>query len=420
MTQARPVIDFDFSSTEYARHWPEIYAGLRATCPVGYSRAHGGFWVVSSYAAVREVARTPEVFSSDHDPTGERTGYRGVGIPASVGTRSLPQEADPPESAFYRRRMSRWFSPREVARWEPWLTELTEHLIDARIATGRLDIADDLGFPVPAALVVALLGLPVPRWRELVDPFHTLVTHPPGTPSHDRAQAGLADVLALLAETVARRRREPGTDLISGLVGDADGDRPLTDQEVVSIAQLVFFGGVDSTTALISSVVHWLDAHPTERDRLAADPRLLEPATEEFLRYFSPIHLNGRTVAADTVLDGCPLKAGDRLLISWAGANHDDTAIAEPDRVVLDRPDNRHVAFGAGVHHCLGAHFARTMFRVLLAAVLRRIPDFRVDAAGVRRYPSVGQVNGFRRLPVTFAPRPPRTPGRADLPLPPS
>lgn len=404
MAQPAPLIDFDFGSSEYARRWPEIYAELRARTPVAYSHRHGGFWVVSSSALVRQVARDPGRYSSDHDPGGERNGYRGVGIPHSVGTRSLPQEADPPESTFYRRLMNPWFSQTAVSRWEPWLVRVTEHLIAARLPHGRLDVADDLGFPVPAMLMTALLGLPLARWRELVQPFHDLVTTVPEHPAHARAETALGEVLELVAETVARRRREPGTDLLSGLVTARVGERGLTDQEVVSIAQLVFFGGVDSTTALLTSAVHWLDAHPAERARLLDQPTLLATATEEFLRYFSPIHLNGRTVTSDVTLGGCPLRAGDRLLISWAGANHDEATVPEPERVILDRPDNRHLAFGAGVHHCLGAHFARTAFRVLLSAMLTHTPDFRVDHANARRYPSVGQVNGFSRLPVTFSP----------------
>jgi cytochrome P450 len=412
------VVDFDFSSSDYARRWPEIYAELRDRAPVAYSTRYGGFWVVSSSSLVRQVARDPATFSSDHDPTGERTGYRGVGIPHSVGTRSLPQEADPPESTFYRRLMSPWFSQTAVARWEPWLTRVAGHLLAAKLPEGRLDVADDLAFPAPAILVTALLGLPVYRWRELVDPFHILVTTRPGDPAHVRAETALAGVLRLVADTVARRRHEPGDDLLSGLVTARADGRGLTDQEIVSIAQLIFFGGVDSTTALVTSAVHRLDTHAAERARLVAEPALLRSATEEYLRYFSPIHLNGRTVATDVTLGGCPLHAGDRLLISWAGANRDQATAAEPERVVLDRPDNRHLAFGAGVHHCLGAHFARMMFRVLLSALLEHVPDFRVDHAGAERYPSVGQVNGFSHLPVVFAPREPRD-GAESLPEPP-
>ncbi|WP_271188834.1 cytochrome P450 [Dactylosporangium matsuzakiense] len=413
------MIDFDFSSPEYARRWPDIYAELREHAPVAYSSRHGGFWVVSSSALARQVARDPATFSSDHDPTGERTGYRGVGIPHSVGTRSLPQEADPPESTFYRRLMSPWFSQTAVARWEPWLTRLAEHLIGAKLPEGRLDVADDLAFPAPAMLVTALLGLPVDDWRELVDPFHTLVTRRPGDPEHARAEAGLTEVLRLVADTVARRRHEPGEDLLSGLVAARPGGRRLSDEQIVSIAQLVFFGGVDSTTALVTSAVHRLDTHPAERARLTGEPGLLGAATEEYLRWFSPIHLNGRTVTTDVTLGGCPLKAGDRLLIAWAGANRDPATAAEPERVVLDRPDNRHLAFGAGVHHCLGAHFARMMFRVVFSALLRHVPDFRVDHAGAERYPSVGQVNGFSHLPVTFTPRAARG-GAGPLPAPPA
>ena len=398
-----PWAEFDFSSTDYAEHWRERYAGMPA---VAHSSRHGGFWVVSSYAEATRVARDPRSFSSDHDPDGEREGYRGVGIPRSVGTRSLPQEADPPDALFYRRLMNPLFTPAAADRWQPWTEALVDRILSEHLPTGRIDLADDLGFPVPARFTVALLGLPDQDWRRLVDPFHVLVTTPPTDPRYAAAAEGLDAILAELREVIAQRRTAPGGDLLSVLTAGSSGERPLTDDEVLSIAQLMLFGGVDSTTAAFSSAMHWLDEHPDQAERLRGDPALLDTATDEFLRYFSPIHLNGRTVRNDIELGGCALKAGDRLLISWAGANLDPDAVPDADRLVLDRTGVRHLAFGAGVHRCLGANYALMMVKAMLRAVLARIPDCRVDRAGAVRCPSVGQVNGFTRLPAVFAPRP--------------
>jgi cytochrome P450 len=347
---------------------------------------------------VGKVATDDAAYSSDHDPAGNRGGYRGVGVPVSSGTRSIPQEVDPPEFFRYRRLLSPWFSATASAAWGPWLTRLADALLDERIETGKLDFIGDFGFPLPACFVVAWLGLPVRDWQELIYPFHNLVAARPGSRERDEASRRLVDVLVLLRQTIAERRVSPRADLISQLTCG------LTDEEVVSVCQLLLFGGADSTTALLGRVLHWLGAHPDQRHRLVDDPHMMNNATEEFLRYFSPIHFNGRTVTRDTELGGCLLRAGDRVLISWVGANHDATVVEAPGEVRLDRERVRHVAFGVGIHRCLGAHFARLMFTIMLTAVLTRMPDYRVIESAAVDYPSIGQVNGFASLLAEFPP----------------
>ncbi|WP_049717767.1 cytochrome P450 [Streptomyces caatingaensis] len=395
--------DVDFGSAEYGQRWQDLYRELRERCPVAHSPHHGGFWVVSSGAAVAAVAGDDATYSSDHDPEGARGGFRGVGVPFSSGTRSIPQEVDPPEFHRYRRVLAPRFSRTACEVWRPWLADLATALLDERIGTGRIDFVGDLGFPLPACFVVAWLGLPAQDWRELTHPFHTLVSAAPGSAEHRAAGRLLEDVLALLREVVADRRRAPRGDLISHLTRRGTG---LSDDEVVSICQLLFFGGADSTTALLGRSLEWLGRHPDERRRLREEPELTDRATDEFLRYFSPIHFNARTVTRETELGGRRLRAGDRVLISWAAANHDPATVENPERLVVDRAPNRHLAFGVGIHRCLGAHFARLMFETMLSAVLERMPAYEVDLAGATDYPSVGQVNGFAALPATFAPGP--------------
>ncbi|MEV0275882.1 cytochrome P450 [Streptomyces sp. NPDC050610] len=400
--------DFDFGSAEYGQRWPEIYRELRERRPVARSERHGGFWVVSSEETVAAVAGDDATYSSDHDPTGERGGFRGVGVPFSSGTRSIPQEVDPPEFFRYRRLLGPRFSHTACEVWRPWLSGLTAALLDERIESGRIDLVGDLGFPLPACFVVAWLGLPAEDWRELTHPFHTLVSSTPGSAEHTEAGRLLDEVLALLRGVVADRRRSPRADLISYLTAEA---AHLTDEEAVSVCQLLFFGGADSTTALLGRSLEWLARHPDERRRIAGDPALLDSATDEFLRYFSPIHFNARTVTRDHELGGCPLRAGDRVLISWAAANHDPAAVDSPELLRVDRASARHLAFGAGIHRCLGAHFARLMFQTMLSAVLERLPDYEVIGSEAVDYPSVGQVNGFVSLPATFTKGERRGPG---------
>ena len=408
-----PVIDFDHTTADYAENWIEHYAAIRAAAPVGWSPRHGGFWVVSRYREVAAAARDDESFSSDHDVDGTRNGYQGVGLPVSVGMRSVPMEVDPPEFFEYRRLLNPRFTRAACAEWRPWLDEQAHALIDKRIESGRIDFAEDLAIPLPSMFMVSLLGLPLDEWRPLTEPFHRVVTELPGTAEHADACDGLERVFARLRAEVAARRgagrgAAVGDDLTSHLAAAEVGGRPLNDDEVVGMLQLMLFGGVDSTTALIAQALLWLDGHPAWRGRLADDAALRDPATEEFLRYFSPVPLNGRTVTRDMELGGARLHERDRLFLSWAAANHDPEAFEAPDAVVLDRAPNHHAAFGIGLHYCIGAHFARLMFRVVLDAVFERMPDFAVDRAGAVRYPSNGQVNGYSRLPATFTPGPRR------------
>jgi cytochrome P450 len=177
------------------------------------------------------------------------------------------------------------------------------------------------------------------------------------------------------------------------------------------MVQLVIFGGVDTTTGLIGSALEWLARHPEERDRLREHPGLIPRATEEFLRYFSPVQALARTATRDCVVGGRQVRAGERLLLSWASANFDEDAFDRPDEVVLDRSPNRHQAFGVGIHRCLGSNYARVEFAVVLEEVLRRLPDYAIDGTAARRYPSIAVVNGWVTLPATFTPGTPQGPG---------
>ncbi|HET9555666.1 MAG TPA: cytochrome P450, partial [Actinomycetota bacterium] len=217
----------------------------------------------------------------------------------------------------------------------------------------------------------------------------------------DDAQGRL---LAYGAELIAAKRDDPGDDLLSALVrADIDGRR-LTDRELQGVLWNLIGGGLDTTTSLTALTLHHLDAHPDLRDRLAAEPALLGPATEEFLRYFSVNETLTRTVTRDTTLGGQALCRGEHLMLSWLSANRDEAVFDRAGEVVLDRDVNPHLAFGVGPHRCIGMHLARTMFQVLVAAVLARMPDCRVDREATRFYAGNPELNGVVTMPATFTP----------------
>jgi cytochrome P450 len=178
---------------------------------------------------------------------------------------------------------------------------------------------------------------------------------------------------------------------------------------------LLIGGGFDNTTALTAHALEWLSQHPDERARLSMDrDTLLNSATEEFLRYFTPAPGDARTVTEDIDISGTTLKEGERLWLSWAMANRDPALFTEADTVVLDRKGNRHFSFGLGVHRCIGSNVARTVFKSMLTAVLDRMPDYQCAAEGTVHYDSIGVIQGMRHLPAIFTPGRRSGPGVAE------
>ena len=168
---------------------------------------------------------------------------------------------------------------------------------------------------------------------------------------------------------------------------------------------LVIGGGFDTTTALTAHSMEWLSQHPDERERLSRErDTLLDSATEEFLRYYTPAPGDGRTFSDDVELEGTQFKEGERLWISWAMANRDPSVFHDPNKIVMDRKGNRHFSFGLGVHRCIGSNVARTVFKSMLTAVLDRMPDYVCDPDGTVHYETIGVIQGMRHLPATFTP----------------
>ena len=403
MTQA-PEIDFDHHTPEYADNWPELSRDVRSRCPVAHTSAWGGFYVVTSYEQVREVILDDETYSSQRTVPGVDPHCEiGITIPPAP-TGCIPIDLDPPEHRSYRRILDPVFAPKAAYAWEAFVRDAVTACIDEFIESGQGDIVLDLANPIPALLTCRIMGLPLEDWYYYAEPMHEAVYTPPGTPEADVVHRKVEVMLAKMMEAVAARRSDPQDDLISRLVQSEVDGTPIGDDVMLQILYLVLVGGVDTTTSLIAHALRWLSYHPDERQRLQKDPSLVPTAREEMLRYFTPTQGLARTVTRDTELGGVPLKVGDRVFMSFAAANRDPEAFTEPDELDIDRMPNRHASFGLGVHRCLGSHIARLEFDVVVTEVLRRMPDYVVDEDGSKRYTTVGVVNGWERMPFTFAP----------------
>jgi cytochrome P450 len=204
------------------------------------------------------------------------------------------------------------------------------------------------------------------------------------------------------AKTVVERRAEPRNDLISVLATAEVAGEQLPVERILEICNLLLAGGTDTTTGMLANIMIWLARHPEQRAWLAADPARVGPAIEEFLRYFTPTQALARTVTKDVEIGGQQLHRGDRVLLSFAAANFDPEVFEDPDEVKLDRFPNRHQAFGLGIHRCLGSNLARMDIDVMLTEILRRLPDFAVDETGCVGYETIGVVNGWHRVPISF------------------
>ena len=208
-----------------------------------------------------------------------------------------------------------------------------------------------------------------------------------------------------LVNSMIEIRNNPRPGVVNALVQMRIDGEPAPDLEILGNLGLVIGGGFDTTTALTAHSLEWLSENPDERQRLRQHRDiLLDPATEEFLRYFTPAPGDGRTFSDDVELDGNHFKEGERLWISWAMANRDPSVFSEPDQIILDRKGNRHFSFGIGVHRCIGSNVARTVFKSMLMAVLDRMPDYRCDPEGAVHYETIGVIQGMRKLPATFTP----------------
>jgi cytochrome P450 len=210
---------------------------------------------------------------------------------------------------------------------------------------------------------------------------------------------------AMLA-VAAERRSEPRSDVLSALASAQLEGRALRDHEIFGIANLILVGGVETTTNAMGCAFVYLSRHPELRRRLIEQPGLLPGAIEEFLRVFAPVQGLARTAKRDCEIAGQRIRAGERVLLLWASANRDEAEFPAADQVIVDRHPNRHLTFGVGNHRCLGSNLARLEFRIALEQVLRRIPDFRVEEAGLRVQPDVGTTFGYAAIPVRFAPGP--------------
>jgi cytochrome P450 len=404
---------FDRHTPEYRRQFDKITEEMQSKCPVAWSETYNGHWVAADSRHVFELARCPAV-SNHHDLTGE-TPYQGITIPKAqraTVVRGGILEMDEPEHSTYRGALNPYLSPAAIKRWQPFVDEIVRAALDEKIESGRIDFVDDLANIVPAVLTLAMMGIELNKWMIYSEPAHLSVSTPEHSPDAERVaqmnrQMGI-DLLTNMVEI----KEDPRPGLVNALLRLRIDGEPAPDLEIMGNLGLIIGGGFDTTTALTAHALEWLSDNPDKRELLSRErDTLLNPATEEFLRYFTPAPGDGRTFSEDVEVEGQKFNEGERLWISWAMANRDPSVFDEPNEIVLDRKGNRHFSFGIGVHRCVGSNVARTVFKSMLTAVLDRMPDYVCDPEGTEHYETIGVIQGMKHLPATFTPSKPSGPG---------
>ncbi|MGH9037061.1 MAG: cytochrome P450, partial [Acidimicrobiia bacterium] len=340
----------------------ETLRELRSRCPVAHSDAYEGFWVLTRYDDVNAVAHDPARFTST----------QGVTIPHHGFPISLPPiELDPPLHRQFRSPLLDRFSPRSVAEREGEIRRLATDLIDAFILRGRADLAEELMIPLPALVTSRFFGFP----EEDLDRLHDWAVRILRT---NGDLAVVAETFEYLGQVYEDRRANPRDDIPSAILTiEVDGS-PISDIQFLCMMNMLFVAGLDTTANAGAHMFEYLARHPDVRSRLVEEPELIPGAIEESLRYLSPLPALSRTTTEEVAIGDEVIPAGERVLLHWMAANHDPAEFPEPDEFVVDRTPNRHFAFGAGVHRCLGSNLARLELRVVLEEVLRRLPDYRL------------------------------------------
>jgi cytochrome P450 len=369
------------------------YEAMRHSEPV-FQDQETGVWHVFRYDDVQRVLSEHATFSSRIG--GDNPSETGQLFAASL------INTDPPRHRQLRSLVSQAFTPRSVEALGPRISELTDELLDPVAGAGAADLIDQLAYPLPVIVIAELMGIPAAdrdRFKQWSDVIVSQTRPGADETGHMAAHREMAEYFTGMIE---QRRRRPGNDLISGLLAAEIDGQKLSVIELLGFCALLLVAGNETTTNLIGNAVLCFTEAPGTAERLIAEPALLPQAIEEVLRYRSPVQSMYRISAVDTTLRGVPIPAGSPI-VAWIGsANRDGEQFPRPEVFDVGRSPNRHLAFGQGIHFCLGAPLARLESRIALQAVLSRLPGLAVDPEAQLERMESTIVYGVKQLPVSW------------------
>ncbi|MGV7218333.1 cytochrome P450 [Bradyrhizobium sp. UFLA05-112] len=388
-----PVTDWlhDFDHTD--PHWTEdpfpIWDQMRAASPVVHTERFLGCYLPTTYEAVRQIANDTESFSSRRIIVRDER-------PEVAKNAAPPITSDPPDHKPAKQLLLPPFTPDAMKKLEPRVRAICNELIDEFIADSKVDAAASYTKHIPVRAIAHMLGIPEGDGDLFIKWIHMILEL--SIKNEMMLKQAADEMTDYFAGHVEARKKTPGDDLISYLLNARDKNgQPLEDTHIYGSLRLLLIAGIDTTWSAIGSSLWHLARTPADRERLIAEPELMPIAVEELLRAYSPVTM-AREVVKETTISGCPVKPGNMVLLSFPAANRDPKMFPDADKVVLDRRENRHAAFGLGIHRCVGSNLARMEMQVAIEEWLKRIPDFRLDPAGTVTW-SQGTVRGPRQLP---------------------
>lgn len=395
----RFLIMMNLFSDDLRRDPYPIYEQFRGTSPVFHAPPPMDMWLIFDYDASKRVLNDFETFSS--------------AVPAPPNWFIF---FDPPQHTKLRALIAKAFTPHSIAELDPRIRALSRQYIDAVIERGEMDLVADLAIPLPMTVIAQMIGIPATEWvrfrhwsDEILKLSYTLrgaVGEQASADAHAGFRAVTQEMNDYLTERIAERRAAPTDDLLTRLVqAEVEGER-LTQAQILGFFQLLIVAGQETTSNLISNAVLSLIENPEQLALLRAQPELLPQAIEEVLRYRSPLHWLMRMPRREVELHGCRIPAGDLILVVIGSANRDAKQFSHADKFDITRQPNPHIAFGHGIHACLGAALARMESKIVLSELLARFKDFELASSEPWKPREALHVHGPASLPIRFKKRP--------------
>jgi cytochrome P450 len=389
--------DFDLDSREFSENFDAVADAVHAGCPVARSEAHGGYWVVTGFDEIREVAQDWRTWTNTGGYEPNRVGDENA--------RLYPLEIDPPYQTRWRARLGEFFSPRSIRSNTESIRGDVNALLDGFIEDGRCDWVDAFAAHLPGRVFFStMLGVPLADLGYLQQAADDAVRGP-----FEGRQDGWNRVGAYLDGYLRQRSEEPARgDFVDAILDgvQTDDGEPAPWRHKVFVMVDMLAGGLATTTFLLSGLAHFLATHPADRERLAAEPGLRNNAVEEVVRYYASILALGRTATKDTEIAGQPIKQGEMVMLAYSAAARDPRVFEDPHTIDIERRISTNIAFGYGPHRCIGSHLARLQGQVTLDEVLRRLPDLRLAEGAEPYYTHSTVTRDLNDLRIEFTPGP--------------
>jgi cytochrome P450 len=386
---------FDHSDPAMGARLHETYAEFRDKCPIAKGEKFGGFWALTKYDDVLKAARDYSNF----------TVTQGITIPHINGdTPVLPAQVDPPEHTAYRRIVQKFFTPTAMIPYEQILRDLVDDQLRTIADKGEADMLTVLGRPIPPAAIALMFGLPIEESGRFVEWADQMMAtaYSGDKEAHDRV---IDELETYLEDRCLERRGGDDGTVLAAIANAKIDDRFLNSTEIRGLTHLLAIAGHETTVNSLSTMLFHILSEPSLKQRLIADPSLIPATVEEALRYEAPVMSMARTVVQETQLSGHTFCPGERVLLAFISANHDDEVFADPDAFDIARANNTsHLAFGTGTHKCLGEHLARAEMRVVAEEVLRLMPDIELAPGYEPQWLPARTVRGLKTLPVRYSP----------------